>query len=263
MKTSAKVAVSGSAGRGGAVSPMRHSWALIAGLVSLAALVGVWRFSTGTARTGQDTGPGPPRVEKALSQSPEWVDFHLPELSDGGYNLALYNRRIPFLMDMNGAVVHTWPDVRAAGRATLLPTGQLDVLTDRGHLEEYDWEGRKTWSFESAQSSQMLHHDFARLRDHGDIVQHTLTRVILEADVIELVRGAPDDVAEKAEGRGHDARDQVEDGAEDEVPDAEFRIVESPFQAAEYDRGTLGGDVLPSHFLFEVVGTSRQGESHA
>ncbi|MGD8895671.1 MAG: arylsulfotransferase family protein [Acidobacteriota bacterium] len=148
---------------------MRHSWALIAGLVSLAALVGVWRFSTGTARTGQDTGPGPPRVEKALSQSPEWVDFHLPELSDGGYNLALYNRRIPFLMDMNGAVVHTWPDVRAAGRATLLPTGHLDVLTDRGHLEEYDWEGRKTWSFESAQSSQMLHHDFARLRN-GDFL---------------------------------------------------------------------------------------------
>ncbi len=139
--------------------------ALAAGLLLLAALVGACRFSNNAAKIERDSDPGSPSVEQALSESPDWVSFHRPELSDGGYNLALYNRRIPFLMDMNGAVVHTWPDVRASGRATLLPTGHLAVITDRGHLEEYDWEGRQTWTFESAESSHMLHHDFARLRN--------------------------------------------------------------------------------------------------
>ena len=149
---------------------MKRSGVLAAGLRRLAALAGACRFSNGPAKTERDNGSGSSRVEKALAESPEWIEFHRPELSDGGYNLALYNRRIPFLMDMNGAVVHTWPEVRAAGRATLLPTGHLAAITDRGHLREYDWEGRQTWSFESAPSGHMLHHDFARLRNGNSLL---------------------------------------------------------------------------------------------
>lgn len=109
-------------------------------------------------------------LEARLRQSPEWIDVHVPDRTHPGVHLALFNRRIPFLMDMNGQVVHTWPDVRASGRARLLPTGHLVVITDRGHLEEYDWEGERTWSFEPEQTGHMLHHDFAPLENGGHLL---------------------------------------------------------------------------------------------
>jgi hypothetical protein len=152
------------------VAELKRVGALTAGALLLAAVMGACRFSSDAARTEGKSPPGSPRIEEALAESPSWVDFYRPDLSDGGYNLALYNRRIPFLMDMNGTVVHTWPDVRASGRATLLPSGHLAVLTDRGHLREYDWEGRETWAFEPAQSAHMLHHDFARLENGNHLL---------------------------------------------------------------------------------------------
>jgi len=136
----------------------------------LAVLLGACSFSNDTPRTDGEDRSGAPRIEEALAESPSWVEFYRPDLSEGGYNLALYNRRIPFLMDMNGTVVHTWPDVRASGRATLSPTGHLAVITDRGHLREYDWEGRETWVFKSARSSHMLHHDFVRLENGNHLL---------------------------------------------------------------------------------------------
>lgn len=104
-------------------------------------------------------------AEAALAASPQWLRFHAPDLSEGGYTLALFNRRVPFLMDMSGKVVHTWPRVRASARARLLPDGRVAVITDRGHLKEYDWEGNTTWSYRSGRGSHMFHHDFARLEN--------------------------------------------------------------------------------------------------
>ena len=118
-----------------------------------------------TPPKGEGQPSRPASFVERLSESPRWIDTHRPELSDGGYNLALYNRRIPFLMDMNGTVVRAWPEVRASARARLLPTGHLAVISERGHLKEYDWEGRPTWTFKAPESSHMLHHDFARLRN--------------------------------------------------------------------------------------------------
>jgi hypothetical protein len=68
-------------------------------------------------------------------------------------------------MDMDGAVVHSWPGVRVSGRARLLPSGHLAVISSRGRFREYDWEGQRTWHFRPARAAHILHHDFALLRN--------------------------------------------------------------------------------------------------
>jgi hypothetical protein len=171
---------------------LKRVGALTAGALVLAAVMGTCRVSHNGARTEGKSAPGSPPFEKALAESPSWVELYRPDLSDGGYNLALYNRRIPFLMDMTGAVVHTWPDVRASGRATLSPTGHLAVITDRGHLREYDWEGRETWVFKSARSSHMLHHDFVRLGNGNHLL--LIQRPSKRADYLLEVDRAGDEV---------------------------------------------------------------------
>jgi len=86
-----------------------------------------------------------------------------PEHSWGGYNIILYKRRIPALIDMNGRLVHSWPSVRASGRAKLQPNGHLALITDEGDFEELDWDGRVAMSF-SAGRRRFFHHDFTRLQ---------------------------------------------------------------------------------------------------
>lgn len=103
-------------------------------------------------------------LQEALERSPEWVDWNEPERSFGGYTLALFRRRIPFLMDMDGRVVHTWPDVRVSGRARLTSSGHLAVITNAGRFEEYDWQGRRTWTYRP-RGPDTPHHDFVRLRN--------------------------------------------------------------------------------------------------
>jgi hypothetical protein len=104
--------------------------------------------------------PSPPEVD------PAWVSFYDPARSAGGYNLILYRRRVPALIDMTGSLVHSWPAVRASARAQLQPDGRLAVITDEGDFAEYDWEGRQTMSF-SPVRRRFLHHDLTRLRN-GD-----------------------------------------------------------------------------------------------
>jgi hypothetical protein len=94
------------------------------------------------------------------------VSFYEPGRSAGGYNLILYRRRVPALIDMNGSLVHSWPAVRASARAQLQPDGRLAVITDEGDFAEYDWEGHRTMSFTPVRR-RFLHHDLTRLRN-GD-----------------------------------------------------------------------------------------------
>jgi hypothetical protein len=57
-----------------------------------------------------------------------WVRRFLPEKASSGFNLILYLRRLPILLDMNGNVVHKWPTVRAVSRARLNREGRLLVI---------------------------------------------------------------------------------------------------------------------------------------
>ena len=57
-----------------------------------------------------------------------WVRQYRPEASAGGYNLVLYKRRAPMIVDMNSRIVHLWPDVRGVGRIRLNRDGTLVVI---------------------------------------------------------------------------------------------------------------------------------------
>ncbi len=94
-----------------------------------------------------------------------WVAQHDPERAFQGYNLFLFGRRIPTLVDMNGERVHSWPAVRASGSAKLDHQGRLTVISAEGGIRRYAWDGEHldTWSEPSMELA--FHHDFTWLPD--------------------------------------------------------------------------------------------------
>lgn len=94
-----------------------------------------------------------------ILDSEPWVERYLPRQSDAGYNLVLYQRRIPMLMDMNGRIVHTWPLVRTTARARLDRSGRLLVVGIDNAIKIYDWEGRLLWRYRLASENDLPHHD--------------------------------------------------------------------------------------------------------
>ena len=53
--------------------------------------------------------PGPEddiHLDLPVLDSEAWVERYLPDRSSGGFNLMLYQRRVPLLTDMNGRIVH-------------------------------------------------------------------------------------------------------------------------------------------------------------
>ncbi len=111
-------------------------------------------------------------------ESEEWVESFRPEHSSAGFNLVLYRRRVPMLLDMQGRVVHSWPQVRAVGRARLDRDGRLMVIGVDDILKEYDWEGNLTWAYALPRVEDLPHHDFIRLGNGSTLVlaQETATR---------------------------------------------------------------------------------------
>ena len=90
-----------------------------------------------------------------------WVTIHAPEKTWTGYTLALYRQRTPMLLDMNGRIVHAWPDARVRTRVRLLPNGNLLGISLAKGVVEYDWEGNEVWSFQPDRG--FVHHDVIRL----------------------------------------------------------------------------------------------------
>ncbi len=111
-------------------------------------------------------------------ESGEWVESYRPEKSSPGYNLVLYRRRIPMLMDMQGHVVHSWPKVRAVGRVRLDHQGRLMAIGVDDMLKEYDWDGNLTWAYALPRVEDLPHHDFIMLGNGNVLVlaQETETR---------------------------------------------------------------------------------------
>ncbi len=99
--------------------------------------------------------------------STTWVRQYRPELSAGGYNLVLYKRRVPMIIDMNSRIVHLWPEVRGVGRIRLNRDGALAVIGTDNLIKEYDWDGKLRWFYRLAVEDDFPHHDLIRL-DNGN-----------------------------------------------------------------------------------------------
>jgi hypothetical protein len=104
-----------------------------------------------------------------ILDSEAWVERYLPDHASDGFNLVLFQRRIPMLMDMNGRVVHAWPLVRASARARLDRRGRLLVLGIDNAVKIYDWDGRLEWRFELPSEDDIPHHDVIWL-DNGHVL---------------------------------------------------------------------------------------------
>jgi len=101
--------------------------------------------------------------------SESWVRTYLPDAASPGFNLGLYRRRVPIIFDMNGRIVHSWPEVRATSRARLSREGRLAVIGTDNLIKEYDWDGNLMWYFQFPNESDFAHHDLIRLKN-GNIL---------------------------------------------------------------------------------------------
>jgi hypothetical protein len=99
-----------------------------------------------------------------------WVRQFRPEESAGGYTLVLYRRRVPMIIDMNGRVVHSWPQVRGVGRARLNRDGSLAVIGTDNLVKEYSWDGELQWVFRLAAAEDFPHHDLIRIENGNYLV---------------------------------------------------------------------------------------------
>ena len=106
-------------------------------------------------------------LELADLDPTSWVRRYRPGKASSGFNLVLYRRRVPMIIDMNGNIVHVWPRVRAIGRARLLRDGRLAVIGTDNLIKEYDWDGNLTWFFQLPQKGEFPHHDLHKL-DNGN-----------------------------------------------------------------------------------------------
>jgi len=99
-----------------------------------------------------------------------WVRQYKPRESAGGYNLILYKRRVPMIVDMNSRIVHLWPNVRAVGRIRLNHDGSLAVIGTDNLIKEYDWDGRLRWFYRLPVEGDFPHHDLIRLGNGNYLV---------------------------------------------------------------------------------------------
>lgn len=109
-------------------------------------------------------------LDLPVLDSRSWVERYLPELASSGYNLELYQRRIPILLDMNGRIVHAWPLVRTTARARLDRKGRLLVMGIDNAIKVYDWDGHLIWRYRLASEGDIPHHDVIWLANGGVMV---------------------------------------------------------------------------------------------
>lgn len=109
-----------------------------------------------------------PPTELTDAQKPAtqtWVTLYDPDRAWSGYTLAFYAHRIPILMNMNGRIVHRWPEARVKSRLRLLNDGSILAIALGRGVVEYDWDGNLVWQYEADHG--FAHHDVIRL-DNGN-----------------------------------------------------------------------------------------------
>jgi Arylsulfotransferase (ASST) len=118
---------------------------------------------------------------------------------DGYVLFSPMNNDTTYLLDKAGNFVHTWAcSTRPAHTAYLLPDGSLVRTGKRdnpafskysslgGVIEQYDWNGRKTWSYVLSDSQQTQNHDICVL-PNGNIIA-VVWEKISKADAIAAGR---------------------------------------------------------------------------
>jgi hypothetical protein len=125
-------------------------------------------------------------LELAAMEPESWVRQYLPDQSNAGYNLVLYRRRVPLIVDMNGRAVHVWPLVRATGRVRLNRDGSLAVIGADNLIKEYTWDGELAWYFQLPDKHHLPHHDLIRMRNGNYLIVandgHSHTDYLYEVD---------------------------------------------------------------------------------
>jgi len=124
-------------------------------------------------------------VEVSAPISPAWVSIYAPERAANGYTLAFFRRRMPIVLDMNGRLVHAWPEARTKSRVRLLKDGSLlGIALGRG-VVEYDWDGNLTWEYRI--EGDFPHHDVIRL-ENGNTMLIILVRARRTDSLLEVDR---------------------------------------------------------------------------
>lgn len=143
----------------------RHALLAATGLLALLALAACGPAILDEAPPGDDM-----HLDLPVLDSQPWVERYLPDRASSGYNLELYQRRIPILVDMNGRIVHAWPLVRTTARARLDRKGRLLVMGIDNAIKVYDWDGRLVWRYRLASERDLPHHDLIWLANGNVMV---------------------------------------------------------------------------------------------
>jgi hypothetical protein len=132
-------------------------------LLPLLTAVGACRDRAAAPPAAASATPDPAAERATVNTRPEpgWVKVYDPAAAWNGYTLTLIDLRKPALLDMNGRVVHEWPDVRMHYRVRLLPDGSVLGIGLGRRLVEHDWNGRLTWQYTTPNA--LPHHDVIRL----------------------------------------------------------------------------------------------------
>ena len=135
-----------------------------------------------------------------------WISVYDPERASNGYTLGFYRHRWPILFDMNGRIVHSWPEVRMRSRVRLLPDGSLLGLSTHNAVVEYDWDGNLVWEYKI--EGGFAHHDVERL-ESGNTLFPVLLKGERSDDLFEVDREgrrvwhwrAADHLVERSDGK--------------------------------------------------------------
>ena len=124
--------------------------------------------------------------EAVLGPTPEGIALYLPEESSPGFNFVLQNKRVPTILDMNGHVVHSWPNVQATDRVRLGRDCNLTVLGTDGEITQLDWDGELLRTYSLVEKADFPHHDLIQLENKNFLLLardgRTKDEYLLEVD---------------------------------------------------------------------------------
>jgi outer membrane protein assembly factor BamB len=138
-----------------------------------ALLLAAWSALSCAAPDGEPSSSGNGAADSApvdltTFDTASWVSIYDPARAWNGLTLGLYSHRIPMLFDMNGRLVHSWPEARVKSRVRLLEDCSLLGIGLGSRVVEYDWNGNLIWEF--ARAGMLPHHDVIRLENGNNML---------------------------------------------------------------------------------------------